>query len=87
MKKNTSTARKIINIIVIILVILLLLLNMKIVTINLLIVKIPLPLIAIMAGMFIAGWFVSKSFGGEFDYEAMKKKYEENGKLSRKSSW
>ncbi|AKH32722.1 hypothetical protein XF24_00381 [candidate division SR1 bacterium Aalborg_AAW-1] len=77
MNKNTPIARKIINIIVIILVVILLLQNLSLASVGFLLFSIKLPLIVVMAGMFIAGWFVSKAFGGEFDYEAMKKKYEE----------
>lgn len=77
MNKNTPIARKIINIIVIILVVILLLQNLSLASVGFLLFSIKLPLIVVMAGMFIAGWFVSKAFGWEFDYEAMKKKYEE----------
>ena len=77
MKKNTPTARKIINILVILLVAILLIQNLSLVSVGFLLFSIKLPLIIVMAGLFVAGWFVSKAFGGEFDYEAMKKKYED----------
>ena len=63
MNKNTPIARKIINIIVIILVVILLLQNLSLASVGFLLFSIKLPLIVVMAGMFIAGWFVSKAVG------------------------
>ena len=75
MKKNASTSRKIVNVLVIILVLILLVQNLSIVSVGFLLFSLKLPLIIVMAGLFTAGWFVSKAFGWEFDYEAMKKRY------------
>lgn len=75
MDRNASTTKKVINIIVIILVLILLIQNLSIVKVGFLLFTLKLPLIVIMAWLFVAGRYVSKAVGWEFDYEAMKKKY------------
>ena len=73
MTNNTPT-RKIINVALIVIVALLLVLNLQFVRLHFLLFSINLPLVFIMVGMFLAWWYVSKAFGGQFSKAQLEQK-------------